>query len=66
MKQGDNAMKQFLKSKMECEKRNFNKWINRVINEIRKAKANVYISIIEQGKGNPKLIWENLRNLTVK
>lgn len=25
MKQGDNAMKQFLKSKMECEKRNFNK-----------------------------------------
>lgn len=66
MKQGDNALKQFLKSKMECEKRNFNKLRNRVINKTRKAKANFYISIIEKGKGNTKLIWENLKNLTGK
>ncbi len=38
MKQRDNALKQFLKSKMECEKHNFNKLRNRVINEIRKGK----------------------------
>lgn len=50
---------------MECEKQNVYKLRNRVINEIRKAKANVYVSIIEKGKRNTKLIWENLRNLTV-
>lgn len=59
MKQSDNALK-FLKSKMKCKKRNYNILRNRLINEIRKEKANVY----EQGKGNSKLIWENLRNLT--
>ncbi len=26
----------------------------------------MYISIIEQGKGNTQLIWENLRNITGK
>ncbi len=52
MKQRDNALKQFLKSKMECEKQNVYKLRNRVINETRKAKP----SIIEQGKGNTKLI----------
>ncbi len=50
---------------MECEKQHFYKLRNRVINEIRKAKANIYVSILEKGKGNTNLMWENLRNLTV-
>ncbi len=36
MKQRDNALKQFLKSKMECEKQHFYKLRNRVIMRLEK------------------------------
>lgn len=39
---------------------------NKVTKEIRKAKANLFIDIISESKGNPKLIWTILKMLTGK
>ena len=33
---------------------------NNVIKELRKAKANFFITIISEASGNPKLIWSDL------
>ena len=37
---------------------------NKVVNELRKAKANIFMTIIKEGKGNSKLIWKNINKLT--
>ncbi len=39
---------------------------NKVVNELRKAKANFFIDIIKEEKGNSKLIWRNINKLTKK
>ncbi len=39
---------------------------NKVVNELRKAKANFFIDIIKEEKGNSKLIWRNINKLSKK
>ena len=39
---------------------------NKVMKEIRQAKANIFINIIGEAKGNSKLIWENRKRLIGK
>uniref|UniRef100_A0A8C7CP59 Reverse transcriptase domain-containing protein n=1 Tax=Oncorhynchus kisutch TaxID=8019 RepID=A0A8C7CP59_ONCKI len=66
MKERDNALKIALKSKLEHDRRRFTMLRNKVMKEIRQAKANFFINIIGEAKGNSKLIWENLKKLTGK
>lgn len=66
MKQRDHALKQALKSKLEHDKRTFVMLRNKVIKELRKAKANFFINIIGEARGNAKLIWKQIKKLTGK
>ena len=59
MKKRDFALKIALKSKSINDGRVF-----KVVNELRKAKANFFMTIIKEGKGNSKLIWKNINKLT--
>lgn len=61
MKQHDHALKLALNSKLEKDKRTFIMLRNKVIKDLRKAKANFFINIIGEARGNAKLIWEQIR-----
>jgi len=39
---------------------------NKVVNELRKAKAKFFMDIIKDGKGNSKLIWSDINELIKK
>lgn len=39
---------------------------NNVIQELRLAKSNFYVNILNEARGNSKLIWENINNITKK
>lgn len=66
MKERDRALKTALKSKTEHDKRRFTTLRNKVTKELRQAKASLFINIINEAKGNCKLIWENIKKLTGK
>ena len=60
MKQRDLALKAALKSKLPHDKRKFQNLRNKVVKELRQAKANYFIKLIEDSKGNSTLIWKNI------
>lgn len=66
MKQRDLALKAALKSKLPHDKRKFQYLRNKVVKELRQAKANYFIKLIEDSKGNSKLIWKNIDKITKK
>jgi hypothetical protein len=66
MKERDYAIKISLRSKLEHDRRRFTMLSNKGMKGIRQAKANFFINIIGDAKGNSKLIWENLKMLTGK
>lgn len=66
MKERDLALKSALKSKQMHDKRKFTTLRNRVVKELRHAKASLFINKIREGKGNCKIIWEQLKKLTGK
>jgi len=66
MKERDSALKADLKSKLVTDRLKFVGLRNKVTKEIRKAKANFYLNVIDQAKGNTELIWENIKRLKGK
>lgn len=63
MKERDSVLKRSLKTKLNSDRHRFTSLRNQVIKEIRKAKANFFMTIINEGKGNTKLIWEQIKNV---
>lgn len=63
MKERDLSLKRALKSKQANDKRTFIMLRNKVTKEIRYAKANFFISIISEARGNTKLIWKQIQKL---
>ena len=59
MKERDYALNIALRFKLDHDRRRFTMLRNKVMKEIRQAKANFFINIIGEAKGNSKLIWEN-------
>lgn len=59
MKKCDFALKVALKSKLITDTQIFTNLRNKVVNELRKAKAKFFMDIIKDGKGNSKL-WSNM------
>lgn len=66
MKQRDQALKMALRNNVEHEKRLFTTLRNKVVKELKKAKATFFINAISETKGNSKEIWRNLNKLTGK
>ncbi len=66
MKERDRALQIFLKTKLTTDRYIFTSLRNRVIKNIRVAKANFFISLIGEAKGNHKQIWDKLKKLTGK
>lgn len=66
MKKRDFALKVALKSKLITDRQIFTNLRNKVVNELRKAKAKFFMDIIKDGKGNSKLMWSNINKLTKK
>ncbi len=64
MKQRDLALKAALKSKLPHDKRKFQDLRNKVVKELRQAKADYFIKLIDDSKGNSKLIWKNIDKIT--
>lgn len=56
-------MKRALKSKQANDKRTFIMLRNKTTKEIRNAKANFFISIISEARGNTQLIWKQIQRL---
>lgn len=64
MKERDFALKRALKSGHSNGRHIFISLRNKVVRNIRKAKAEFFIRIIEDARGNGKIIWKNLNKLT--
>lgn len=63
MRERDSALKKSLKSKNTCDRQIFTSLRNKVINQMRKAKANFFIDSINMANGNGTLVWRNLNKL---
>lgn len=66
MKKRDFALKTALKSGLRLDRLVFNSLQNKVVQELRKAKAQFFINIINEAKGNSKMIWKTINQLTKK
>ena len=66
MKTRDAALKKSLKSGLETDSLIFKSLRNKVIGQLRKAKANFFLEIIKQAKGNSKLLWKGIDQLSGK
>ncbi len=65
MKKRDSALKIALKSKSSNDRCVFKNLCNWVVNELRKAKANLFKDIIKEAKGHSKMIWRNIHKLYI-
>lgn len=63
MKKRDHSLKIFLKSKNNTDSLIFKSLRNQVLNEMRRARANYYISVLSDAKGNGKKNWKQLHCL---
>ncbi len=66
MKTRDAALKKAMKSRRDTDILIFKGLRNKVIRELRQAKSCFYLQIMDDAKGNNKLIWLNINNLTRK
>ena len=64
MKNRDYLLKKVLKSGLDTDMRLFKNHRNRVVNELKKAKAYFFIDIIQQTKGNNHLLWKHINSLS--
>ena len=60
MKKRDLVLKNALKSGLRQDGLVFNTLRNKVVEELRKAKAKFFNNIINQAKGGCKMIWKNI------
>ena len=63
MKERDLLLKRALTTKSIIDRHRFTLLCNKVTKAIRNAKANFFTTIINEAKGNTKLIWEQMNNL---
>ena len=63
MKERDLALKMAIRTKFYHDKYHFAMLRNKVITGLRKARADFFIAIISEARGNPKVIWTQLKNL---
>lgn len=66
MKQRDHTLKIALKSGLAHDKKTFQHLHNKVVNNLRKAKANVFIDLINDTKGNSRQTSENINKVLKK
>ncbi len=66
MKERDFTLKRALKCKRESEKRIYTTLRNKVVMEMKKDKANLFISTINNARGNTKQTWEQIKKLIWK
>ena len=59
----DSSLKTALQSGLRSDWYSYTSLQNRVVRNIRKVKADLYIQVIDDAKGNGKLIWKNLNKL---
>ena len=58
MKKRDAFLKKFLKSKLNTDHLNFKSSRNKAT-QLRKARANFFLNVISEAKGNPKKYWKS-------
>ena len=63
MKERDLAPKKSIKTKLQHDKYQYT-FGNKVMREIRKAKAIFFIAVLNKARGNVKIIWSHLKKLT--
>ena len=63
MKKRDASLKKFLKSKLSTDHLIFKGLRNKVTQELRKARANFFLDIISDAKGNCKKLWKSIDKL---
>ncbi len=61
MKERDHALKTSLKTKLSSDRYQFR---NSVVKKLQKAKADFFLTMIEKARGNPRIIWNQLKKLT--
>lgn len=66
MKKRDEALKFFFKSGLTTDRFVFTSQRNKVIAEIRKAKASFFLEIIKNAQGNSRIIWKTIDKLIGK
>ena len=66
MKKRDLALKQYIKTKRQTDHLLFKSLRNKTIAAFRSAKANYFLTLIQAAKGNSKLLWKQIDNLSGK
>ena len=64
MKTRDAALRKAIKTRREIDMLVYKGLRNKVIQELRSAKSRFYVNILNEARGNIKLIWENIDDLT--
>lgn len=64
MKDRDVVLKKAVKTKGNTDMLIFKGLRNKVIYELRQVKSKFYLNILHNAKGNSKLIWQGINNLT--
>ncbi len=63
MRQRDRALKIALKSGLAHDRRIFQHLHNKVVKELRKAKAKIFIDLINDAKWNSREVWDNINRV---
>ena len=66
MRTRDAALKKYHKTGLTTDRLTYNQLRNKVIQQLRHAKATFYINLIKQAKGNSKQLWQIIDKLTGK
>lgn len=66
IKKRDASLKRFLKSGLITDHLIYKSLRNKVIMQLRKAKASFFLEIIREAKGNSKQLWKTIDKLTGK
>ena len=66
MKDGNDKGREAIKTRREIDMLVYKGLRNKVIQELRSAKSRFYVNILNEARGNIKLIWENIDDLDRK
>lgn len=66
MKNRDSALNKAIKTGRDTDRLCYKGLQNKVIRELRVAKSNYYLHLMNEAKGNSKLIWKNINTLLRK
>jgi len=56
-------LEKFLKTKLNTDHLIFKSLRNKVTQQLRKARANFFLNVINEAKGNPKKLWKSIDKL---